>query len=913
LLAEVSVATRTREPHLPEPVDVVLRDGSSVRMRPVGEQDRDSVRAFLASLSKRSLTYRFFGVPSLDWAADWAIQADGEDRCAIVAETGAERRIVAHAAYVREDERSAEVAFVVSDELQGHGIATLMLAYLAQVAGRHGIECFTATVLPTNHQMIEAFRNSGFPVSIRFDEGELRVRMPTTISGRTLQAFERRRAGAAAAAVARFLEPRSLALVGASRHPGTIGRALLRNLLAGGYRGRLHLVNRAGGEIAQMPVARSVSELPEAPELAVIAVPAAQVAAVAEECGRAGVRALLVISAGFAELGEHGRERQRALLEICRRYGMRLIGPNCLGVINTAPAVSLNATFAAHAPPPGSIGFLSQSGGLGIALFEAASRFGLGISSFVSVGNKADISGNDLLEYWEEDARTKLILLYLESFGNPRRFARIARRVGARKPILAVKSGRTSAGARASASHTGAMLAASDVTVDALFRQAGVIRADVISELLQAAALLSSQPLPRGGRTAIVTNGGGPGIVCADACQASGLEVAELPEPIRQRLAAQLPPAASVNNPIDMLASASAEDYRQTVQTLASSGACDAIIALFVPPLITAAADVALALEEAARDARGVTLAAVFMDRELPPGQAGGPGTVPRFEFPEDAVRALAHAVRYARWRERPVGTLRVYEDCDTDRAAELIAAALAREGEQGGWLAADEVLALGRHYGLPLIETRVVRGERAAAAAASELGWPVALKAQAAGLVHKSDAGGVVLGLEGPSELLRAARAMRRRLRRAGHRLERFAVQPMAPPGVELLIGVVHDQSFGPVIACGAGGTAAELLGDVAVRITPLTDLDAAEMLRSLRIFPLLDGYRGAQRCDLEAIEDVLLRLSALVEAHPEVVELDVNPLIATPHGAVIIDARVRLAPAPLSPPAEELGVLRR
>jgi RimJ/RimL family protein N-acetyltransferase/predicted CoA-binding protein len=408
----MSEIASTRQSRLPEPVDVVLRDGSSVRLRPVRREDRERVRAFLASLSEWSLTYRFFGVPNLEWAADWAVQVGEGDRCAIVAETGAEGRIVAHAAYVREDDRSAEVAFVVSDELQGHGIATLMLAYLAQVAARHGIECFTAAVLPTNQRMIETFRYSGFPLTLRRGEGQLRVRMPTTISEQTLQAFERRRARAAAAAVARFLQPRSLALVGASRRPGSIGSALLRNILAGGYRGRLHLVNRTGGEIAQLPVLRSALELPEPAELAVIAVPAAQVRTVADDCGRAGVRALLVISAGFAELGAAGREHQQALLETCRRYGMRLIGPNCLGVINTSPEVSLNATFAAHAPPRGTIGFLSQSGGLGIALFEAASRLGLGISSFVSVGNKADISGNDLLEYWEEDERTELILLY---------------------------------------------------------------------------------------------------------------------------------------------------------------------------------------------------------------------------------------------------------------------------------------------------------------------------------------------------------------------------------------------------------------------------------------------------------------------------------------------------------------------
>ena len=529
-----------------------------------------------------------------------------------------------------------------------------------------------------------------------------------------------------------------------------------------------------------------------------------------------------MITAGFAERGGEGAALQHELLGICREAGMRLIGPNCLGVINTAADVRLDATFAEHPPPPGPIGFLSQSGGLGIAIIEAAGRMGLGLSSFVSVGNKADVSGNDLLEYWERDPGTSVVLLYLESFGNPRRFARIARRVAAAKPIVAVKSGRSPAGARASASHTGALLSSSDVTVDALFAQAGVIRTDTMQELFDVGALLSTQPVPAGCRVAIVTNAGGPGILCADACQAAGLEVVELPAELRERLAAELAPEASVANPIDMIATAPAADYGRVIGMLAGEHACDAIVAIFVPPLVTRAEDVAAAIRGAASTCSEVAIASVFMNSGGAPDGDEDEAHVPSFSFPEDAARALGAAARYGSWRKRPAGLVPRLAGCRGDEAAAIIARSLAAGG---GWMAPADVLALLDCYGLELLPTRVLATPAAAAAAAAELGGEVALKAVAEDLLHKSDAGGVRLHLEGEAAVLAAAREIERSVLVAGHRLEGLIVQPMAGAGVELLMGVVHDPSFGPVIACGAGGTSVELLGDVAVRITPLTD----------------------------------------------------------------------------------------
>lgn len=912
-----SRAARSRPPVAPPPpaaseaypasnvVDVALRDGSTVQVRPVRADDEAKLRRFLVGLSAETAGLRFFGALNLEWVTAWSVDVDYADRYALVATAGAEARVVAHGAYVRIDQTRAEVAFMVSDAWQGRGIATIMLAHLAAVAEQHGITTFTAEVLPRNHRMIAVFRESGFPVSIRTVGDVIEVEFPTSLSPEARAHFEEREKLAALASMKNFMRPRNVAVIGASRRRGTIGAALMHNLVSGGYSGALYPVNPSARTIEGHRAYPSIGAVPEPVDLAVVAVPAEAVAGVAAECGSAGTHALLVISAGFAEVGAEGARRQRELLEICRGSGMRLIGPNCLGVLNTAPDVRLEATFAARAALPGRAGFLSQSGGLGIAMIEAADRLGLGLSSFVSVGNKADISGNDLLHYWEQDPNTDLVLLYLESFGNPRRFARVARGVSATKPIIAVKSGRSAAGARATSSHTGALISASDVTVDALFRQAGVIRTDTMHELFDVAALLSAQPIPRGARVAIVTNAGGPGILCADACQANGLDVVELPERARRKLATFLPAAASTANPIDMIATARAGDYQSAIETLVDAEACDAIIAIFVPPLVTRGRDVALAIHAA--DARDVPVAAVFMSADARPKQLqGAEKRIPAFDFPEDAAVAVAHAAWYGRWRMRTPGTVPRFDDVRPGEAAAIITTTLAA-GDS--WLAPGDVNRLLACYGLPVLPTHVAAKTADAIAAATEIGGPVALKAVAPGLIHKTDAGGVKLGLSGPTAVRAGVRDIRASLARSGHRLREVLVQPMAASGVELLMGVVHDESFGPVIAFGAGGTSAELLKDVTVRITPLTDVDAHEMVHGLRTFPLLEGYRGSPACDVAAVEEMLLRLSALVEAHPEVVELDANPVIAGPDGAAIVDARIRVAEAT---PARPLAALR-
>lgn len=891
---------------LQQSVDVALRDGSTVHVRPVVPADRDAIEQFLRSLSPESMYFRACGRVDLAWLSDWAVDLERGDRYGLVATSGLEQRVVAHGAYVRLDDRRAEVAFEVADSLHGQGIATLLLGQLAAFAAQSGIETLVASVMASNWKMLEVFADSGFPLTRTATADMIEVSLPTEVSEDVLRAFEQREHTASRSAVASFLRPASVAVIGASRNPGSVGGSLIHNLVAGGFAGRVYPVNPQATEIAGLHAYASVLELPEPVDLAVVAVPAAAVVDVARQCAEHGTRSLLVISSGFAEVGDEGARRQRDLIGVCRDAGMRLIGPNCLGILNTDRSVRLNATFSRQLPPAGHVALMSQSGGVAIALMDVAAQLGIGLSSFVSVGNKSDISGNALLEYWEEDPNTSVIALYLESFGNPRRFARIARRVGERKPILAVKAGRTPAGSRAASSHTAALLSTSDVTVDALFRQAGVIRVDTLGELLDTSALIGTQPLPAGGRVAIVTNGGGPGIMAADGCQAAGLEVVELPAEVRARLASIVPANAAVGNPVDMTAAATPEDYASVVGELIASRACDAIITLFVPALGSSGADVERAIDAAVAGGR-LPVASVVMGAraDADAGTAPADGGAARFQLPEDAVRALAHAVEYARWLASPRGTVVEPSGCRTAEACEIVAAGVAGGA---GWLPADETFELLRCYGIPCLRTELAADVQDAVRIAAEIAAPVALKASAPGLVHKSDVGGVLLGLEGAGAVRAAAETIRGAVAQAGFELDGYVVQEMAAAGVELIVGVVNDPSFGPVVACGAGGTTAELIGDVAVRITPLTDLDAAEQVRALRTFPLLDGYRGQPRLDVAGVEDVLLRVSAMVGRHPEIAELDLNPLTVSGDAVRVSDARIRLQPPALVPP---LGAL--
>jgi acetyl coenzyme A synthetase (ADP forming)-like protein len=878
-------------------VDVVLRDGITIHVRPIRSEDAPGLAEFFLTLSPESRLLRFFSA-AVDTTREAAEEAgvDYRRRDGLLATAGQSGRIVAHALYAATGPTTAEVAFAVDDPYQGRGLGTLLLGQLAETAAANGITRFEAFVMPGNQRMLQMFRDSGFDVTVDRQGDILHVQFPPLLSARVLEQFDRREGSAAAKAVASVLHPRSVAVIGASRQSGTVGAEVFRNLLRTEFAGPVYPVNPSASVIQCVPTCASVEQIAGPVDLALVAVPATQVVPVARECARKGVRALVVLSAGFGEVGEPGRARQSALLDVCRDAGMRLVGPNCIGVVNTDAQVRLNASFGPQLVTAGRLGLASQSGALGMAAIDYAAARGLGLSSFVSMGNKADLSSNDVLEYWEADPRTDVVLLYLESFGNPRKFSRIARRLGRHKPIVVVKSGRSAAGSRGTTSHTGALLATSDVTVDALFQQAGVIRVDSIESLFDVASLLAHQPLPRGHRIAIVTNVGGPAIMCADACEASGLEVPVLDEATQARLRRQLPAEASVTNPVDMIAGASAANYRECISIVAADPNVDAVISIFIPGLLTREGDIARALVQAAERVPDTPMLTVFVASSGPPPELRSGGrTIPSYAFPESAARALALVTRYAEWRARPMTPIARPSGLDAAGAARLIDGALEAGG---GWLDPDAVQQLFGFYGLPLVEQRLSDSPEHAALAGRALGGPVALKAVVPGLVHKTEAGAVKLNLM-DTAVRDAALAMRARLP-----VSEYLVQRMAPGGVEMLAGVVHDPQFGPVLACGAGGVEVELLKDIAVRLAPLTAEDASAMLRELRTFPLLNGYRGAPVADVPRFEDLLLRLSTLADDLPDVAEVDCNPVIVSQTGALIVDARVRVArTAPLRP----------
>jgi acyl-CoA synthetase (NDP forming) len=658
--------------------------------------------------------------------------------------------------------------------------------------------------------------------------------------------------------------------------------------------GPVYPVNPRAEHVASVKAYPTVLDIAGPVDLAVIAVPAAAVLDAVSQCAAKGVAGLVVLSAGFSEVG--AAAAQAEVRDVARRNGMRLVGPNCVGVVNTA--VGLDATFSAYAPSAGRIAMQSQSGAVGIAILERSARMGLGVSSFVSVGNKADVSGNDLLQYWDDDPATDVVLLYLESFGNPHKFARIARRVSRRKPIVAVKSGRSTAGVRAASSHTAAM-ASPDIAVDALFRQAGVIRVDTFDELFDMALVLGSQPLPKGNRVAIVGNSGGPGVLATDACVSAGLEVPQLSAATQAALRKVVDPIASVANPVDLVASATAGVYEEALHIVLADDTVDAVIVICTPTFAASPPRVGDVLRRMSAETNKPVLGCFLAWPNLTPllrrgdGHQTG-GDVPSFASPEPAARALARAASYATWRARPHGTVARLDGFDAARARTVVEAFLDRSPE-GGWLSADEINEVLTATGVRTVASASVNDPEHAVRAAAQLGFPVALKAAGPSLLHKSDVGGVRLGLTSEDDVAEAYRTMSDRL--GGH-MTNATVQQMAEPGVETIVGVVHHPLFGVLLMFGMGGIATELLDDRSFRILPVTDLDASELVRSLRASPLLFGYRGTPPVAVTALEDVLQRVARLAAEIPSLAELDINPLIVSATGVVAVDARARVAP---------------
>jgi acyl-CoA synthetase (NDP forming)/GNAT superfamily N-acetyltransferase len=897
-------------------VYALLTDGSTVEVRPAAPQDAGAVRDMHAAMSPDSIYLRFFSLSpnSAGREASRVCREPGADHAALLAWLG--DRLVGVASYeLIGTAGTAEIAFAVPDDMHRRGIATLLLEHLVSLARLRGLAAFTATTLTENSAMLRAFADAGLPARRRIADGEVQLTFPLPDGpgdqglDSYLQSVASRESRADVASLRHILRPRSVAVIGASRQPGTVGRAILHNIVTGGFDGKVYAVNPHARHMEGVPCVASVDELPEPVDLAVIAVPPSAVPGVAAACGRTGVHALVVVT---ARLGAARAD----LLAICRRHGMRLVGPNCLGVL--VPGLGLNATFTAGQPASGVAGLVVQSGGVGIALLEQLTRLGIGVSSFASVGDKLDVSSNDLLMWWEQDSLTRLAVLYVESFGSPRKFARTARRVGRRMPVLTVVGGRSAAGQSAAASHTAAA-ATPLVTQEALFGQAGIVATRSLGELVEAAALLACQPLPAGNRVAIVSNAGGAGVLAADACGDHGLEVARLSAATRRRLRGILPAGAEVAGPVDTTAAVSGDAFRGCLEHVAADDGVDAVIAVAVPTAISdlraaaAAAvtskPVAVALLDQAEAVRLLPATRRAEPDATPvpavPGQASasvGPAAqvpavtgVPVFGYPESAARALGHAARYRAWRDREASPVPDLDGRRVTAARELIAGFLA-SSPGGGWLPAGPAASLLSCYQIPLVTTLPAADEQQAVRAAADLGGRVVLKAEAAGLVHKSDAGAVKPDLRTPQDVAAAYRDLAARF---GARLQRVLVQPMLAGGVEVLVGIVQEPVFGPLVVFGLGGVAADLLQDHGARLTPLTQADADDLIRGLHAAPLLFGHRGTPPADTGALADVLLRVSRLADDLPEVAELDLNPVFASPAGACAVDVRVRIAPA--------------
>ncbi|SED84566.1 bifunctional GNAT family N-acetyltransferase/acetate--CoA ligase family protein [Streptomyces sp. Ag109_O5-10] len=876
------------------PAHALLADGTTVCIRPVTPGDRDRLKGFYDEMSSENLRLRFFSASrrSGATAADRACAPARPGYRALLAE--AQGRVLGLAEYeTGDDKESAEISIAVADGLHHRGVGTLLVEHLVSVARADGVTVFTADALSENREVLRLFADLGLRTSRRFEGPETRCTIHLDEDDAYLSAVESRGRSADVASLVPLLRPDVVAVVGAGRTPGSVGRAILHHLHSGGYTRRLFAVNPNVTSVLGVPSYPSVRALPKTPDLVIIAVSAAGVPACAEECGKAGVRALVVVTAGL------DAAQSRALLAACRTYGMRMVGPNCLGVSDTDPQLRLDATFAADHPRPGSAGVAVQSGGVGIALLDGLSRLGIGVSSFVSLGDKYDVSGNDMLQWWEADGRTDLALLHLESFGNPRAFSRTARRVARRMPVLTVDAGRSQEGRRAAASHTAAA-ATPTMTRQALFDQAGVTATRSVGELLETAALLYSQVLPEGTRTAIVTNAGGAGVLAADACAEAGLTLPQFTPGAVDELAVVLPDGASFGNPLDVTAAVSEEELRRCVDRLIQNPGVDAVLVVLVPTAVaTATGDDLIRALTWAPGRRTKPVAAVRLEQDLPVKllPALDDGTIPSYAEPQAAARALAHAARRAAWLARPAGTVPALDDVDTLRARALSDAYLTAHPD-GGWLDPRTCAELLACYRIPQIRWAWAETEDEAVHAAERLRGAdgrVVMKAHWPGLLHKSEEHAVHLDLRGEQQVRAAFRDLETRF---GGLMTGAVVQPLADRGTELFAGVVQDEVFGPLVLFGLGGTATEVLADHAARIAPLTDRDVHDLITAPRCAPLLFGTHGNGPVDLERLEQLLLRLSRMAADLPQLAEADFNPVLAAPGGVTVLDARLRLLP---------------
>jgi acyl-CoA synthetase (NDP forming)/GNAT superfamily N-acetyltransferase len=861
--------------------DAVLADGGTVHIRPIRADDGPRILDFHGRQSPQSIYFRYFTPhPRLsDDEVERLTHVDYVDRMAFVALR--DDVMVGVARYDRLPTRSeAEVAFFVDDRHQGRGMATLLLEYLAEAARRTGITGFTATVLPSNSRMVGVFRSAGFTTASRFEDGVIEVRLDLRPTPEAEAAIAARAQRAEAEAVRRLLAPRSVAVVGASREPNGVGHAVLRNLLHHEFAGPVYPVNPAADHVAGVPAVEDVNDIEGPVDLAIVVVPAAEVPAVVEACGRKGVKAVIVISAGFAEAGAEGSALSATTLRAARRFGIRLLGPNCLGVVNTDPEVRLHATFATPNPSPGPVALLSESGTIGGVILDHMGAAGLGTSSFAAIGNRADVSANDLLQYWADDPRTELVLLYLESFGNARKFSRIARELGRTKPIVAVKS----RGAARAYPADGAP--AHPEAVDALLEQTGVVRVDTLAQLLDVARVLASQPLPDGNRVALVGNGGGSLALAADACVDAGLVL-----------------APSVGT-VDLGFEAGGDDLERALRELLEDGGVDSVLVVCAPAPRQPTAELVAAVASARAACPDKTLlACVFGPHPttISPVPGSEVDEVPVFDFPDAAAYALGRVTGYARWRREPEGEVLVPAATDGGVARVRVQDALAshhmdhgdQDDDGARWLPTDVAVDVLGAAGLPIVPSRLAHDEAAALVAAGEAGYPVAVKSAARTRLAKTEAGGIAVDVHDQAELRATLARMGEAL---GGALWPVVMQPMVDPGVDAAVTVAESELVGPVVTLGAGGVATDMSA-TQVHVLPVTDVDARRFVASSPLGELLDGA-GRRR-----LEDLLLRVGALVEAAPEIVTLELNPVIVSPSGLAVADVRLRAAPVERDP----------
>jgi acyl-CoA synthetase (NDP forming)/GNAT superfamily N-acetyltransferase len=904
---------------------LILRDGSTAFLRPSEPSDKDALREFFRGLSPESRRRRFFSSakPSDALLERQCDSSNPRTQLTLVVSriVGGEPRIIATGSYVARDETTAEVAFAVGDEFQGRGLGGLLLERLALLAARNGFTRFWALTRIENRLMLETFRQSGFPLHSKVEDECVEIDFSVAPSEGSLSRSEMRDRVFTTASLLPFFRPRAVAFVGASRDASSIGHRILEALVDAGFRGPIYAVNPKAAAVRTFPTYGSAREIPKGTDLAFVVVPREQVLPAVDDCAAAGIRALVVVTAGFGEAGDEGLSLQETLLARVRGHGMRMIGPNAMGLINTDPDVRLNASLCRVFPSRGGVAMSSQSGALGLAMLALARQRHVGVSTFVGVGNKADISGNDLLQYWQGDEATRLILLYLESFGNPRRFARIARGLSRSKPIVVVKAERREAalGPRPAfpalpgqapgtdpADATAWPLIAGHAPEDALFRQTGVIRAETLDEMFDLAALLDRQPLPSGRRVAILSDGGGPGVLCAGACRAAGLTIPAFSEATRQSLAAFLPSTAAVSNPLEFTFSFSAGLYAKALETVLAAPEADALIAIHTPldgdgsvAMLGAIRQGTAAGRAAGGAGKPVLACLVAQDDTEAPLTLVGEG-IPTYAFPESAARALGKVAAYAEWRAGPHGVVPDFDDIDPARARETCRKAIEERG--GGWLTAREARAVLGAMLLPLAPGGIAHTADEAVRLARDIGFPVSVKLASGGAARRTERrGAILLGVEDETAVGSAFEGFRRAVEADASlgSMEGVLVSPMAGSGAEVMVRMIEDPSFGPLIMFGLGGIHVEVMADVSVRVTPLTDRAAAAMVRQIRGYPLLEGYRGHPSADIPAIHDLLLRVSRLVEEVPEIAELELSPIFVGPpgEGCRLADARIRVA----------------